>query len=110
MTTISTLPVTAKASGAVTTLAPITYGGAVAGAKAVIRGVARTPAADGEHFLLDADGEVTVISGAAFNPGDGLETDASGRFVPHTDGPLVARALDAAAAADEHRRVRLISH
>lgn len=110
MTTISNLPVTKIASGAVAACKAIGYDGAVVGAKAVIEGVARTPAADGEAFQLDADGYVTVLSASAWSPGDQLETDANGDFTALTDGQAVARGVEAATAAGEKRLVRLIPH
>lgn len=110
MTRISYHPVTMIASGAVVPHKAITYAGAVAGAAAVIRGFATTPAADGEAFLVDAGGDVPVLSGGAFNAGDMLETDANGDLVVQDAGPGVARALEDAAASGELRMVTFIPH
>ena len=101
MTTLSNHPITVTAAGPVAQYLAVDYNGAVAGAKANIRGICRTPAnAAGDHILVDAGGTLEARSGGAIQVGDALETDAQGRLVVHTDGPIVGRAVTATAAAD----------
>ncbi len=80
---------------------------AQAGAAANTLGVA---AYDGtnEDTTVDTLGVVSVEAGAAVSAGDLIETDASGRGITRTAGPIVARALDDAAAAGDLIRCILI--
>jgi hypothetical protein len=70
--------------------------------------VARTDAAVGDEFPVDVLGTALVKAGAAVAKGAALETDSSGRAVTRSSGPLVARALAAATAADQLIEVLLI--
>jgi hypothetical protein len=71
------------------------------------KGVAYSDAGTGEIYPIHAAGVTTVVSGAAVAIGAALQTDAQGRAVTQSSGVLVARALEAATAADQLIQVLL---
>ncbi|WNM74101.1 minor capsid protein [Mycobacterium Phage Nergal] len=75
---------------------------ATAAAKALKFGVAvRDGKAGGRVPVIRAKGVILpVVAGAAFAAGDELEIAAGGKVIKWVDGAKVARALDAATAAD----------
>lgn len=82
---ISTLALTAKATGAIAQYRAVGFSGAqatVQGQK--IMGVARHAAELGEQLTLDVAGTVIVESGAAIAIGDALIVDVQGRAIPAT--------------------------
>ncbi|QFG08862.1 hypothetical protein PBI_MALAGASYROSE_12 [Mycobacterium phage MalagasyRose] len=103
--------ITAQTTAAVKAKTFVNISGAMAGglpkvatsaAKALKFGVAVRDAANGARVLvIRGKGEVIpVVAGATFAAGDELEVGANGKAVKFTDGVKVARALDAATAAD----------
>ncbi len=79
-----------------------------AGAAANTYGVARTSAATNEVFPVDVIGTAVVEAGAAIAANALIETDAQGRAITRTAGPIVGRALQAASAAGSKIEVLLI--
>lgn len=101
-------PITINASGAIVSHRFVGTNSAQAGAAANTLGVAGYDGADGDATTIDTLGVVSVEAGAAVAIGDLIETDASGRGITRTAGPIVARSLDAAAAAGDFVRCVLI--
>ena len=101
-------PITINASGAIVSYRFVGTDSAQAGAAANTLGVAAYDAADGDDTTIDPLGVVSVEAGAAVAVGDLIETDASARGITRTAGPIVARSLDAAAAAGDLIRCVLI--
>lgn len=91
-----TLPL--KSTGAIARRRFVTAAGAQAGAKSNTLGVSRYPVGADEEVPVDNLGTTEVEAGGAIAAGGAIETDADGKAVAHTDGPVVARALEAAAA------------
>lgn len=79
-----------------------------AGAASNTLGVARSDAAINEVCPVDAIGSTIVTAGAAVALHALIETDASGRAITRTAGPIVARALQAAGAVGDRIEVLLI--
>lgn len=100
-------PITLAISGAITAHRFVGTDLAQAGDAENTLGVAAYDGTD-EDTTVDTLGVVTVEAGDAITAGVLLETDASGRGVPQTAGPIVARALDAADAAGDLIRAILI--
>ena len=87
---ISTLGLSIAASGAVSQRRGVGFDGAQATTQGQkVMGVARTNAASGEYFVVDAGGTVVVESGAAIAVGDSLMVDSSGRAIPVSGGLAV---------------------
>lgn len=105
---IAVLTLTAQASGSVAEHRFVTYAGAQAGADANVLGVNRYAVTDAELMAVDALGTTIVEAGAAITAGDALETDASGRAITQTNGPVVGRALQAASGAGARIEVLLL--
>lgn len=80
----------------------------ISAANAAIYGVARfAAAAAGEDVTIDVLGTAIAEAGAPVAVGAALATDAQGRFVTHSTGPIVGRALQAAGAAGQFFEVLL---
>jgi hypothetical protein len=108
---ITVLTLTIKSTGAIAKKRAVTYAGAQAGAAVAILGIADYGAtAAGEYVTVDVQGTSIATSGAAVALGAALETDASGRLVTKSAGVTVARALEAATAADQNFEVLLLSN
>ncbi|MEM1055180.1 MAG: capsid cement protein [Bacteroidota bacterium] len=97
-----------RSAGAVETRRFVTATGSQAGAKANTLGVSRYSTAADEEVPVDTLGTTEVEAGGAIAAGGAIETDADGKAVAHTDGPVVARALEAAAADGDIIEVVLI--
>lgn len=97
---LSVCPITIPVSGVVMSHRFVGTNKAQAGAAANTIGVA---AYDGtsEPTTIDVLGVVSVEAGAAVAAGALIETDASGRAITRTAGPIVARALEAATQAGD---------
>jgi len=106
------LALTATATGAVTAHRFVDYDGAqldTAGAKAL--GVSVCDAIAGDDYGVDVIGTTVIESGGAFDPGDELVADASGRAIvnPAVGSEVVlAHALDTAGAAGEFIEILLV--
>ena len=97
-----------KATGAVAKRRFVTATGAQAGAAANTLGVSRYDVADGEEVPVDTLGTTEVEAGGAIAAGGAVETDANGKAVAQAAGPVVARALEPAAADGDIVEVFLI--
>lgn len=97
-----------RATGAIEKRRFVTAVGAQAGAKANTLGVSRYSVAVDEEVPIDNLGTTEVEAGGAIGAGGAIETDAAGKAVAHTDGPVVARALEAAVADGDVIEVHLI--
>lgn len=85
------IPLNIKAGGAIAAKRFVTQTGTQAGAKANTIGVNQFAVASGETALVDHLGITTVECGAVLNGSEPrLSTDANGRAVAFTDGPIVA--------------------
>lgn len=93
-------PITIAVSGAVLSHRFVGTDKAQAGAAANTLGVAAYDGTD-EPTTVDTLGVVSVEAGAAIAAGALIETDASGRGITRTAGPIVARALEAATQAGD---------
>jgi hypothetical protein len=100
---ISVLAMSVRSAGAIARGRAVGFDGAqIAAANAALYGIARFPAAAaGEDVTLDVMGTAIVEAGAAVALGAALATDAQGRLVTHSTGPIVGRALQAATAAGQ---------
>lgn len=108
---ITILSLTARSTGAILKKRAVTYAGAQAGAGVTILGIADFGAtAAGQDVTVDVIGTSIATSGAAFAVGTALETDASGRLITRSAGVTVARALEAATAADQLIEVLLLAN
>lgn len=107
---ITILSLTVRSTGAIIKKRAVTYGGAQAAAAANILGIADFGATAGQDITVDILGTSIATSGAAVAVGAALETDAQGRLITRTTGPVVARALEAATAADQLFEVFLIAN
>jgi len=85
------------ASGSVAANRFVTVAGAQAGADANTIGVAMAAGTNGNAFPVAVAGIAKAEAGAAISAGAELETDANGKAIAKTNGPVVARALQAAA-------------
>lgn len=106
---ILTLSDTATAAVSANTF--IGWGGAplASGATSKAKGVARSDAAIGEVFPVDVLGTAIVIASGAISKGDALEVAAGGQAATSAGtNPVVARALQAAAAAGDLIEVFLL--
>lgn len=104
------LTLTGRASGAVSGGRCVGYNDAQATvAGQVVKGVARSSAADTLNFPIDVKGTTEAESGAAVAVGDALMSDASGRVVLRTaTNYIVGYALKAATAAGQYIEVLLV--
>ena len=93
-------PITLVVVGAVLSHRFVGTDFAQAGAAENVLGVAAYDGTD-EATTIDTLGVVSVEAGAAVAAGALIETDASGRGITRTAGPIVARALEAAGAAGD---------
>ncbi len=104
---IGVCPITIDITGIVQPETFVGVNGAEAAAAANALGVAPNYA-ENEPGTVDTLGLVTVKVQAAIAAGALVEVGTSGRAVTRTAGVIVARAIDAAANADERIRVVLI--
>ena len=103
------LTLSVVATGAITAARFVTPAGAVAGADANTLGVARSAAASGERFSVDAIGTAVVEAGAAVSANATVKSDASGRAITWaSSGAKVGLALEAATAAGQMIEVLLM--
>ncbi len=105
---VLTLPI--PLAGTVAVERFVTYGGAQAGAAANTIGVAQTNGVAGQVIPVIADGLAAVEAGAAIAAGVAVETDAQGRAITRTSGPIVGRMFpgEVAVAAGDRVVIRLI--
>jgi len=108
MGNIPILTLSLISTGTVAAYRMVTAAGAQAGAAANTAGVSLYAGVAGEVLAVDALGTGIAEAGAAVAVGAALSTDSSGRVITATDGPVVARALQAAAAAGQKIEVILI--
>jgi len=81
----------------------------LAGAAAVIRGIANHDALATEPIPITPAGDVGfATAGAAVAVNVPLETDATGRFILRVAGPIVGYSIEAAAAANDEFAVHLV--
>jgi Uncharacterized conserved protein (DUF2190) len=104
------LTLTKNAAGAITAQRFVTHARLQAGAASNTLGVARYGVAQGVDVPIDVLGTTTVDAGAAIADGALLETDASGRAITRAAGPIVGRALEAAAALGDKIEILLIAN
>lgn len=83
--------------------------GTICGANGNAKGVYISDAEVGELVGITVLGTAIVESGAAFAVDANLQSDALGRAVTAVDGPVVARALEAATAAGQLVEVLVIA-
>ncbi len=96
---VALLTLTLAATGAITANRFVTAAGVVAGANGSAIGVSQFAVSSGEVFPAVAIGTAVIEAGAAFAKDALLESDASGRAVTAVNGPVLARALEAATGA-----------
>lgn len=105
------LTLTRIASAAIVANRFVTPANAVCGAGENSLGVARTAAASGDAFPVDAEGTAIVETGAAVTANVALKTDSTGRAIDWaTSGAKVGIALQAATAAGQFIEVRLLQN
>lgn len=84
-------PLNILATGAIAAKRFVTHAGTQAGAAAKVLGVSDTAIASGEYGVVDVFGITVVEAGAVLNGSEKrLQTDADGRAVAYTAGPVVA--------------------
>ncbi|ROL55651.1 DUF2190 family protein [Bacteroidetes/Chlorobi group bacterium Naka2016] len=86
----------------------VSYDGNYASAGGPALGVLDAATNAGEYAPIIIYGIVLVEAGAAITVGAGVQSDSQGRAVPQTSGVLLGYSLDAASAAGEKIRVKLI--
>ena len=101
-------PITIIAAGPIVSHRFVDVTSEQAGAAATALGVSAYDALAGDATTIDTLGVVSVEAGAVVAVGDLIETDASARAITRTAGPIVARSLDAAAAAGDLIRCVII--
>ena len=93
------LPITVKATAAVSPYRFITITGAHCGAGAKALGVAEVSSVIGENVAVYAMGTIPVETSATVQAGDELSSDANGKAKVATTGEKInARALESAAS------------
>lgn len=107
---ISLLSLSVLATAALTAERFVTATGAVPAALGNAIGVANADAAIGELTPVDVLGTTIVIAEAAVAVGAALEVGAAGGARTKTTGVTVARALQAAAAANDRIEILLIAN
>ena len=97
------------ATGTLTQGRCVTYGGATAGAGAVVAGIAEFDAVSGDRVTITVGAiQVPVIAGNAVAVGAAVASDSAGRLVTAAAGNyVVGRALTAAGAANDVFLIRL---
>lgn len=90
---ISILKLSLVAAGTIARGRFVTGAGVQAGAQAKVLGVADCDATSGKDVGIDTIGTAVVEAGGAFAADIELETDANGKAVARTTGPVVARSL-----------------
>lgn len=86
----------------------VTTLGAYPAAGGATKGVVRVAGVAGDLVPVDSQGTVVVEAGAAVTVGAAIQSDATGRAIPHTSGSKVGVALTAATAAGDTLEVELI--
>lgn len=104
---VSLLTLTLTASADVVAARFVSIAGAQSTAGGLALGVSQSNATPGQQFPAVVFGTAIVESGGAFSKGDPLQSDAQGRAVDATTGPVVAHALEDATAAGEMVEVLL---
>lgn len=104
---VSLLTLSVVASAAITESRFVTAAGALCAANGSAAGVSQSAAAIGAMFPVVVLGTAIVESGAAIAKDALLESDATGRAVTAVNGPVLARALEAASGAGEMIEVLL---
>ena len=100
--------ITVLAAAAISAYRFVTTAGAVPAAGAWCPGVSATSAAAGEALGVVFSGIKLVESGGAVTAGAVVETDNVGRAVALSTGIGLGRTLDAATAAGQFIRVKLV--
>jgi hypothetical protein len=100
---VSVLALSVTSAGAITRGRAVGFDGAqIAAANARLFGIARFAAtAAGEDVAIDVLGTAVAEAGAAIARGAQLGTDAQGRLVTWSSGPVVGVALQAASGAGQ---------
>lgn len=98
------------AAEAITEHTAVSYTGTTATAGGVAMGFATADAATGEMVAVDMLGTTIAISGAAIAQGAALQIGTGGKVITKTSGTLVARAMQAASAADQAIEVIMLSN
>jgi Uncharacterized conserved protein (DUF2190) len=84
------------------------YDGNLAAAGTAMLGMSTTESEVGVMLAVDVQGTSICTSGAAFAKGDDLEVGSNGQLITQTTGVVVARALEAATAANEFCEIMLL--
>lgn len=107
---IPVLALTVEAVAALTEHRFVLQTGAVCGANGAGIGVLQTDAAIGDPVAVTVLGTAILEAGAAVAAGANLESDSLGRGVTATNGPVLCRALEAAAAAGDKIEVLVMAN
>lgn len=99
---------TAVASVGLSKMLFVGFDGSHAGAGAKALGVSDVDTDAGEAAPVIYAGIVPVIAGGAVSAGGAVESDADGRAVAHSAGVINGYAIDAASAAGDVIRVKLV--
>lgn len=99
MSTKDLLPLTLKATAAVSKHRFVTPAGAHTGAGAQCFGVSRMKAAAGEFFTVDTYGIALVETGAAVTQYSNVESDSTGRAIDRISGSICGVAMESASGA-----------
>jgi len=103
---IFNLPV--KLTAAVNHYTFVNIAGANSAAGTYALGVAQTDGVIGDMVTVDVIGTVQIVAGGVIAVGAQIEVGANGKGITKASGVVVARALEAAAAADDIIEVLLI--
>lgn len=107
---IPVLALTVEAVAALTEHRFVLQTGAACGANGAGIGVLQTGAEIGDAVAVTVLGTAILEAGAAVAAGANLQSDALGRGITATTGPVLARALDAAAAAGDKIEVLVMAN
>ncbi|MEL7168258.1 MAG: capsid cement protein [Bacteroidota bacterium] len=110
MQSIEILTLSILAASAIVQRRFVAPDGTQAGAAANTLGVASYDVATGDMAAVHVLGTTVVEAGGAVAAGAAIETDASGKAVTNAAGPVVGRALTAAAADGDLIEVLLIQN
>ncbi len=108
MQNISVLTLSVKATRGTSARTFVAPTGGPASASGNALGVAESDGDIGDLIPVCVLGTALVTAGAPIAAGEAIEVGSGGVAVPHATGVVVARALQAAAAADEAIEVLLI--
>lgn len=104
------LALTVTAAAALTEHRFVLQTGLACGANGAAIGVAQTDAASGDAVAVTVLGTAIIDAGAAVTVGANLESDSLGRAVTASNGPVLARALEAASAAGDKIEVLVMAN